>query len=177
MAVFTLDGLTPRLPDAERHWIADSATVVGNVRLGDDASVWFGAVVRGDNDLISIGARSNVQDGAVLHTDPGFPLTIEDDCTVGHMAMLHGCRIGRGSLVGIGAIVLNGAVIGEESLVGAGALVAEGKTFPPRSLILGQPGKVVRTLTDTDVERIRRGVANYVANWRRFKAGMARPLT
>lgn len=172
MPMYALDGRAVTVPDGDRYWIAPTATLIGNIVLAEDASVWFGAVLRGDNERISIGPRSNIQDGAVLHTDPGFPLGVESDCTIGHMAILHGCRIGRGSLVGIGAIVLNGAVIGEECLVGAGTLIAEGKSFPTRSLILGQPGRVVRTLTDEDVARIARGTAGYVANWRRYKAGL-----
>jgi carbonic anhydrase/acetyltransferase-like protein (isoleucine patch superfamily) len=167
-----LDGVAVTVPADGRFWIAPTATLIGNISLAEDASVWFGAVLRGDNEPISIGSRSNIQDGAVLHTDPGFPLSVEADCTIGHMAMLHGCRIGRGSLVGIGAIVLNGAVIGAECLVGAGTLIAEGKSFPPRSLILGQPGRAVRTMSDEDVARIERGTAGYVANWRRYKAGL-----
>lgn len=172
MPMHALDGVAVTVPADGRFWIAPTATLIGNISLAEDASVWFGAVLRGDNEPISIGSRSNIQDGAVLHTDPGFPLSVEADCTIGHMAMLHGCRIGRGSLVGIGAIVLNGAVIGAECLVGAGTLIAEGKSFPPRSLILGQPGRAVRTMSDEDVARIERGTAGYVANWRRYKAGL-----
>jgi carbonic anhydrase/acetyltransferase-like protein (isoleucine patch superfamily) len=134
--------------------------------------VWFNAVLRGDNEPIRIGARSNVQDGSVLHTDPGFPLVIEADCTIGHMVMLHGCKIGRGSLIGIGAIILNGAEIGEECLIGSGALIAEGKKIPPRSVVMGAPGRVIREVTEADLERIRSGVTSYQRNWKRFAAGM-----
>ncbi len=172
MALYALGAKTVRTPPSGRYWVAPSASVIGNVVLGEDASIWFNAVLRGDNEPITIGDRSNVQDGCVLHTDPGFPLTIAADSTVGHMAMLHGCTIGRGSLVGIGAIVLNGAVIGEECLIGAGALVAEGKTIPPRSLVVGSPGRVLRHLTDEDVARIQKSVKGYVANWQRFKEGL-----
>ncbi|MDX2258587.1 MAG: gamma carbonic anhydrase family protein [Hyphomicrobiaceae bacterium] len=162
-----------RTPGAGRYWVAPNAVVLGNVVIEEDASVWFSAVVRGDNEEIRIGARSNVQDGCVLHTDPGFPMTIGADATIGHMAMLHGCTIGAGSLVGIGAVILNGAVIGEGSLVGAKALVTEGKIIPPRSLVLGSPGKVVRELSDEDVAGIRATAGRYVENWRRFEAKLA----
>jgi carbonic anhydrase/acetyltransferase-like protein (isoleucine patch superfamily) len=175
MALLTLDGRTVATPESGRFWVAPGAAVIGSIVLAEDASVWFNAVLRGDNETITVGERSNVQDGAVLHTDPGFPLTIGAECTVGHLAMLHGCTIGRGSLIGIGAIVLNGTTIGEECLIGAGALVGEGKVIPPRSLVLGSPGRVVRQLTDDDVARIRRGVLAYVQNWQRYKAGLTSP--
>src|SRR5690606_19751383 len=145
MALYALDGVGVTTPGEGRFWVAPNATVIGNVTLGEDASVWFGTIVRGDNERIVIGPRSNIQESCVLHTDPGFPMTIGPDCTIGHMVMLHGCTIGARSLVGIGSIILNGAHIGEESLVGANTLIPEGKEFPPRSLILGSPGKVVRT--------------------------------
>ena len=147
--IWELDGITPRLEgDA---WVAPGAQLMGKVVLEPGASVWFGAVLRGDNEPIRVGARSNVQDGCVLHTDPGFPLDIGEDCTIGHMVMLHGCTIGRGSLIGIGSIILNGARIGEECLIGANTLIPEGKVIPPRSMVLGSPGKIVRQLTDDDV--------------------------
>lgn len=171
MALYSLGGVTPVMPGEGQFWIAPNATVLGNVALENEASVWFGAVVRGDNEPIRIGARSNVQDGCVLHTDPGFPLTIEADCTIGHMVMLHGCSIGRGSLVGIGSIILNGAKIGEECLIGANTLIAEGKEIPPRSMVLGSPGKIIRQLTDEDVKRIHGSAQRYVANWKRYAAG------
>jgi carbonic anhydrase/acetyltransferase-like protein (isoleucine patch superfamily) len=173
MALYTLDKTGVVTPGAGTYWVAPNATVLGNVEIGVDASVWFNTVIRGDNERISIGSRSNVQDGCVLHTDPGFPMTIGPDCTVGHMVMLHGCTIGRGSLIGIGAIILNGAVIGDECLIGAGALIPEGKAIPPRSVVMGAPGKVVRELTDADAARIADGVGNYVRNWKRFAAGLA----
>ncbi len=172
MAMFSLDDKRVILPESGDAWIAGNATVVGNVILEDDASIWFNTVVRGDNEPIRIGARSNIQDGCVLHTDPGFPMLIGADVTIGHMVMLHGCRIGRGSLVGIGAIVLNGAEIGEDCLIGAGALIPEGKKIPARSVVMGQPGKIVREVTDADMERMRAGVASYQRNWKRFSAGM-----
>lgn len=174
MAIYELDGVRPTLPESGNYWIADTAVVIGNTILHDDSSVWFNAAIRGDNEAIEIGARSNVQENCVLHVDPGFPMKIGANCTIGHKVMLHGCTIGQGSLVGMGAIVLNGAEIGEGSLVGAGALVPEGKTYPPRSLILGTPGKVVRELSDKDLAMIQRGVETYVRRWRQFKDGCVR---
>ena len=153
MALLSLGDIKVKTPANGNYWVAPNAIVIGNVEIEEDASIWFGSVVRGDLDVIRIGRGSNVQDGCVLHTDPGIPLTLGPDCAVGHKAMLHGCTIGRGSLVGIGAIVLNHAEIGEECLVGAGALVPEGKTFPPRSLILGTPGRVARHPAMTPDER------------------------
>lgn len=173
MTLYTLHGVGVQTPEPGRFWVAPNAVVLGNIAIGDEASIWFGAILRGDNEPIRIGARSNVQDGCVLHTDPGFPLTIEDDCTIGHMAMLHGCHIGARSLVGIGSIILNGSVVGEESLIGANTLIPEGKTFPPRSMVLGSPGKVVRVLTDADVARFSSAAGRYVAHWRRFAGGLA----
>jgi carbonic anhydrase/acetyltransferase-like protein (isoleucine patch superfamily) len=172
MALYTLDGMAVGMPNDGSAWVAPNAVLVGHVVLEANTTIWFNAVLRGDNEIIRIGAGSNVQDGCVLHTDPGFPLSVGRDCTIGHMVMLHGCTIGRGSLVGIGAIVLNGAEIGEESLVGAGALIPEGKKYPPRSVIMGAPGRVVRTVTDADLERISSGVASYQHNGQRFRAGM-----
>jgi carbonic anhydrase/acetyltransferase-like protein (isoleucine patch superfamily) len=172
MPIYQLDGKAPEFPEAGCHWIAPTATVIGNVRLGDEASVWFGTVMRGDNELIDLGARVNIQELCVLHTDPGYPMTIGADCTIGHKAMLHGCTIGPNSLIGMGATVLNGAKIGANSLVGAGALITEGKEFPDNSLIVGAPGKVVRTLDEAMVARIHGTAAHYVRNWRRFAAGL-----
>ncbi|MEQ1647205.1 MAG: gamma carbonic anhydrase family protein [Hyphomicrobiaceae bacterium] len=171
MGLYTLDERRVITPASGRYWVADNAVVLGDVTIEEDASVWFNVVVRGDNERITIGARSNIQDGCVLHTDPGFPMVIGPDVTVGHMAMLHGCTIGAGALIGIGAIILNGAKIGEGALVGAGALVGEGKVIPPRSLVLGSPGKVVRELRDEDVARMLRGTNGYVKNGQRFKNG------
>lgn len=172
MGLFTLDGRAVTTPANGNFWVAENATVVGNVILEENSSVWFNAVLRGDNEPITVGEGSNVQDGSVLHTDPGCPLVIGKNCTIGHMVMLHGCTIKDGSLVGIGATVLNGAVIGEETLIGAHALIPERKVIPPRSLVLGAPGKVVRELTDEDIAGIRRGVLKYQDNWKRFAAGM-----
>jgi carbonic anhydrase/acetyltransferase-like protein (isoleucine patch superfamily) len=154
------------------HYVAPGAILIGRVVLEDCATVWFGAIVRADNEPIVIGARSNVQDGAVLHADPGFPLTLGEGVTVGHQAMLHGCTVGDGTLVGIKAVVLNGATIGRECLIGANALVAEGKVIPDRSLVLGSPGKVVRTLGDDDVAKLRYAADVYVANGARYLAGL-----
>ena len=172
MSLYELDGIGVTTPGEGRCWVAPTAVVIGKVILEEDASVWFGTVIRGDNERICIGARSNVQEGCVLHTDPGFPLTVGSDCTVGHVVMLHGCTIGRGSLIGIGSIILNGAKIGEECLVGANTLIAEGKEIPPRSMVLGSPGKIIRQLTDEDVKRFGGAAQRYVANWRRFAGGL-----
>jgi carbonic anhydrase/acetyltransferase-like protein (isoleucine patch superfamily) len=155
--------------DGAAYWIAPSAIVIGNVRLERNASVWWQAVLRGDNELITVGENSNVQDGCVLHTDPGFPMTIGRNVTVGHLAMLHGCTIGDNSLIGIGAVILNGAMIGANCLIGAKALVPEGKTIPDNSLVMGAPGKVVRTLEERHVARLRKGAEHYVANWQRYR--------
>jgi carbonic anhydrase/acetyltransferase-like protein (isoleucine patch superfamily) len=172
MPVYALGGVRPVMPPQGRCWVAPSASVVGNVTLGEDCGIWFGAVLRGDNERIGLGARVNIQEGATLHTDIGFPLDIGEDCTIGHNAILHGCVIGAGSLVGMGAIILNGARIGAHCLVGAGALVTEGKTFPDRSLIVGSPAKAIRTLDDEAVARLKASAAHYVENWRRFAKGL-----
>ncbi|MDI7774189.1 gamma carbonic anhydrase family protein [Asticcacaulis sp. EMRT-3] len=169
MATYRLGDKTPVLPAGERYWIAPSAEVIGDVHLGEDASIWFGAVARADNEPMIIGARSNIQDGAVLHSDPGSPLVIGCDVTVGHKAVLHGCTVGDGSLIGIGAVVLNGAVIGADSIVGAGALVPEGKVFPDGVLLLGQPARVARDLTPEQIGQLRHSAAHYVRNGRRFR--------
>lgn len=153
-------------------FVAPSASVIGSVVLSENASVWFGATIRGDNDTIFLGRNSNVQEGAVLHTDPGLPLTVGDNVTIGHQAMLHGCTIGEGSLIGIQAVVLNGAVIGKGCLVGAGAIVTERKVFPDRSLILGAPARVARVLGDEDIERLLKAAAIYVDRRARFLADL-----
>jgi carbonic anhydrase/acetyltransferase-like protein (isoleucine patch superfamily) len=170
--LYALDGSAPILPADQRYWIAPDAQIIGKVRLEVDASVWFGVVLRGDNEEILIGARSNVQDGSLLHTDMGFPLTIGPDCTIGHQVTLHGCTIGENSLIGMGATLLNGAKIGRNSLVGANALVTEGKEFPENSLIVGAPAKLVRSLDDAAVAKLRESAAHYVANWRRYAKGL-----
>jgi carbonic anhydrase/acetyltransferase-like protein (isoleucine patch superfamily) len=172
MPIYSLDGATPELPAA--YFVAPDAHVIGKIVLGEEVGIWFGAVLRGDNEIISIGARSNIQEHSVLHTDIGFPLTIGSDCTIGHRATLHGCTIGNGVLIGMGAIVLNGAKIADGCLVGAGALVTEGKEFPPGSLIVGSPARAVRTLGPEQREKIMLSAAGYVANWKRFAKGMVR---
>ena len=170
--IFALDGVQPEFEDLSSNWIAPDAVLIGRVRLGREAGIWFGAVLRGDNEPIVIGAGTNVQEHTVMHTDPGFPLTIGEGCTIGHRATLHGCTIGDNSLVGMGAIILNGARIGADSLVGAGALVTEGKEFPERSLIVGTPARAIRILDDAAVARLKASAAHYVENGRRFRAGL-----
>lgn len=170
MACYELDGVAPRV--SAGAWIADSAEVIGNVELGERASVWFGVVIRGDNEPVRIGRGSNIQDACVLHSDPGQPLTLGENVSIGHRAMLHGCTVGAGSLVGIGAIVLNGARIGRHCLVGAGALVTEGKEFPDGSLILGSPAKVARALTPAQLQALLAAANHYVDNAHRFAAGL-----
>lgn len=174
MPLYALDDVSPTLPEDGRVWIAPDAHVIGRVRLGRDVSVWFGSVIRGDNEPIEIGEGTNIQEGCMLHTDPGAPMTIGAGCTVGHHAILHGCTIGEDSLVGMGATVLNWARIGRNCLVGAGALVTEGKEFPDNSLIVGAPAKAIRTLDADAAERLRRTAQHYVANWQRFSRGLRR---
>ena len=159
---------------SESAWVADSAQVMGRVTLADGASIWYGAVLRGDNDHIRIGLNSNIQDGSVLHADVGKPLVVGENVTVGHQVMLHGCTIGDESLIGIGAVVLNGAKIGKNCLVGAGALVTEGKEFPDGSMIIGAPAKAVRELTPEQIEGLRQSALHYIENARRFKQGLRR---
>ena len=170
MAIYELDGMTPEIDDSA--WVADSAQVIGQVKLGKDASIWFGTVLRGDSDLITVGEGSNIQDASVLHADAGVPLTVGCNVTVGHQVMLHGCTIGDESLIGIGAVVLNGAKIGKNCLVGAGSLVTEGKEFPDGSMILGSPAKVVKQLSAEQIEGLRRSARHYVENAQRFKSGL-----
>jgi carbonic anhydrase/acetyltransferase-like protein (isoleucine patch superfamily) len=170
--VYSLDGVAVETPEDGAWWIAPGATLIGRVILRRNASVWFNAVLRGDNEPIEIGENSNIQDGSVLHTDMGSPLTIGRDVTVGHMAMLHGCQVGDGSLIGIGAVVLNGAKIGKGCLIGAKALIGEGKEIPDGSVVLGAPGRVVRTLEPEDRARLALGAQHYVENWRRYAAGL-----
>lgn len=170
MAVYELDGTSPRI--AATAWVADSAQVMGNVVLGEDSSVWFGTVIRGDTETISIGRGSNIQDASVLHADIGKPLVVGENVTVGHQVMLHGCTIGDESLIGIGAVVLNGARIGKNCLVGAGSLVTEGKEFPDGSMIMGSPAKVVRQLSPEQIEGLKMSARHYIDNARRFKAGL-----
>jgi carbonic anhydrase/acetyltransferase-like protein (isoleucine patch superfamily) len=174
MAIFELDGQAPELPADGRYWIAESASVIGRVRLKRDASVWFGSVLRGDNEWIELGERSQIQDNSTLHTDPGFPLIIGTNCVIGHNAILHGCIIGENSLIGMGAIVLNGAKIGKNCLVGAGALVTEGKEFPDNSLIVGTPARAVRSLDDKAAQAIANGADIYVRRWQHYAKALKR---
>ena len=172
MTLYALDGVSPELPEEGHYWVAPDAAVIGKVKLERNASVWFGAVLRGDNELILVGENSNVQDGCVLHTDMGSPLTIGRNCTIGHKAMLHGCSIGDNSLIGMGATILNNATIGRNCLIGANALVAEGKVIPDNSLVMGMPGKVVRELDAEAVARLPKAAESYVRNWQRFAKGL-----
>ena len=170
MTLYTLDGVTPEI--AEDSWIAPDANLIGRVIVETGASVWFCATLRGDNETITLGAGSNIQENCVLHTDMGYPLTIGQGCTIGHKVMLHGCTIGDNSLIGMGATVLNGAKIGKNCLIGAGALITEGKEIPDGSLVMGVPGKVVRELDDTAIEGLRKSALSYQANMRRFRDGL-----
>lgn len=172
MPRYEIDGARPII--AESAWIAPSADVIGDARLDADASVWFGAVIRADNTPIVVGARTNIQEGAMLHSDPGSPLTIGTDCTIGHHAILHGCTVGNGVLIGMGATILNNAVIGDGCLVGAGALVTEGKAFEPGSLIVGSPARAVKTLSDDQRAGLGQSAAGYVARAARFATGLKR---
>jgi carbonic anhydrase/acetyltransferase-like protein (isoleucine patch superfamily) len=174
MALYSLDDVSPDLPEEGRYWIAPEAHVIGRVRLGRDASVWFGSVLRGDNEWIEIGEATNIQEGCLLHTDMGFPMTIGPGCTIGHHAVLHGCTIGENSLVGMGATILNGAQIGANSIVGANSLVTEGKQFPDNSLIVGSPARAIRTIEGEAVGRLKWTARHYVENWQRFASRMRR---
>ncbi|QKV18073.1 gamma carbonic anhydrase family protein [Oricola thermophila] len=174
MALYDLDGVGPELRGRGPAFLAHDAKVIGKVTLGEDSGIWFGCVLRGDNERITIGARTNVQEHCIMHTDMGFPLVVGDGCTIGHRAMLHGCTVGNNSLIGIGAIVLNGAKIGRNCLVGAGALVTEGKEFPDGSLIIGSPARVARTLDDKAIAMLRESADHYVENARRFSSGLNR---
>ena len=171
MTLFALDGVWPKLLD-EDLWVAPDAAVIGNVTLAQGVSIWFGTVMRGDNEPIHIGKGSNLQEQVCCHTDPGFPLTVGEDCTIGHKAMLHGCSIGDGSLVGMGATILNGAKIGRGCLIGAGALITEGKEIPDGSLVVGAPGKVIRQLDDDAQAGLLVSAAHYRKNMRRFRSGL-----
>ena len=168
MPLYGLGAIAPTLPQDNSHWIAPNATVIGNVTLGRNVSIWFGAVLRGDNELISIGEGTNLQEHVIIHTDPGYPADIGKGCTIGHLALLHGCTIGDNSLVGMGAIILNGARIGRNCLIGAGALITEGKEIPDNSLVVGSPGKVVRELDEAAISRLAQSAEHYVRNGKRF---------
>jgi len=171
--LYAIDDVAPDL--AAAHFVAPTAVLIGRVRLLDEASVWWNAVLRGDNEWITIGERANVQDSVVCHTDMGAPLTVEADVTVGHKAILHGCTVGQGCLVGMGATILNHAVIGAQTLIGAGALVPQGKAIPPRTLAVGTPARVVRDLTDDEIASMADSARRYVGNWRRYAAA-CKPL-
>lgn len=175
MTIYALGDSKPQLPPQGEYWVAPSASVIGNVILHSSASVWFGAVLRGDNDPITVGPESNIQDGSVLHTDMGSPLTLGRGVTVGHKAMLHGCEVGDYSLIGIGAVVLNGVRIGRNCIIGANALITEGKIIPDNSLVVGQPGKVVRERDPAHIAVLQMSADHYVQNWKRFAAEL-RPL-
>ena len=174
MPIYELDGNAPELPEEGTYWIAPDAHVIGRVILGKDVGIWFGTVLRGDQEPITIGARSNVQESCMFHTDPGYPVEIGEGCTIGHHAIVHGAVIGDNSLIGMGATLLNGAKIGKNCLVGANALVTEGKEFPDNSLIVGAPAKAVRTLGDGAAQALRKSAENYVNNFRRFAKGLRR---
>lgn len=172
MTLYALDGIAPQPPEDGDFWVAPGAQVIGNVAIGSGSSVWFGSTLRGDNELIRLGARVNIQENCVLHTDPGFPMDLGEDVTVGHKAMLHGCTIGAGSLIGMGATILNGAKIGKGCLIGACALITEGKEIPDGSLVMGAPGKVVRKLDAAAQAGLRATAEKYAWNQRRFRTGM-----
>ena len=174
MPLYSLEGISPEVPENGRYWVAPDANLIARVRLLEDASIWFGCTLRGDRDWITIGARSNVQEHSVLHTDPGFPLTVGADCTVGHGVILHGCTIGDGCLIGMGAIILNGAKIGNNCLVGAGALITEGKEFPDGSMIIGSPAKLASTMDEAAIAKFSRGARHYVDNARRYMSDLKR---
>jgi carbonic anhydrase/acetyltransferase-like protein (isoleucine patch superfamily) len=174
MPIYELDGHAPEFPADGQYWVAETATLIGRVRLKAQASVWFGAVLRGDNEWIELGERSQIQDNATLHTDPGFPLTIGTNCVIGHNVILHGCTIGDESLIGMGAIMLNGAKVGRNCLVGAGAVVTEGKTFPDNSLVVGAPARAIRTLDEKAAAMIRGGADIYVRRSRQYAKGLTR---
>ncbi|MBJ7533488.1 gamma carbonic anhydrase family protein [Rhodomicrobium vannielii ATCC 17100] len=173
MAIYALDGISPELPPEGDYWIAPTAVLLGRVVLGRDASVWFGSVLRGDNDPIEIGGGTNIQDMTMIHTDLGAPTRVGRGCTIGHRVTLHGCTVGDNCLIGMGATILNHAVIGDNCLIGAGALITEGKQIPAGSVVLGSPGKLVREVTAAEIEGFKRSAAGYMANARRFRAGLA----
>ena len=169
MTLYTLNDHAPILPETGEYWVAPDANVIGKVILEDKTSIWFGATLRGDNEAIVVGTGSNIQENCVLHTDMGFPLTIGENCTIGHKAMLHGCTIGDGALIGMGATVLNGAVIGKNALIGAGALVTEGKQIPEGAIVMGTPGKVVKQMSPEHAARVAAGALSYQQNMQRFR--------
>lgn len=174
MPLYELDDKIPTHPENDEFWVAPDAHVIGDIRIGKDVGIWFGAVLRGDNEAIILGDGTNVQENTVMHTDMGFPMSIGKGCTIGHKAMLHGCTVGENSLVGMGAIILNGAKIGANCIVGAGALVTEVKEFPDNSLIVGSPAKKIRDLDEKAIQMLRWSAAHYVENWKKFANGLKR---
>lgn len=174
MPIYALGELTPKTPEAGRYWLAPDATLIGQVVIGEDVGIWFGAVLRGDNEPVVIGARTNIQEATIIHTDAGFPVVVGEGCTIGHRAIVHGCTIGDNTLIGMGATILNGARIGSNCLVGANALVTEGKDFPDGSLIVGAPAKAIRLLDDAAIDGLRRSASGYVANWQRYARELKR---
>ena len=174
MPIYQIDGQAPEFPAEGEYWVAETATLIGRVRLQRDASVWFGAVLRGDNEWIELGERSQIQDNATLHTDPGFPLTIGSNCVIGHNVVLHGCTVGDESLIGMGAIMLNGAKVGRNCLVGAGSVVTEGKSFPDNSLIVGAPARAIRIIDAKSADMIRGGADVYVRRFKQYATGLKR---
>jgi carbonic anhydrase/acetyltransferase-like protein (isoleucine patch superfamily) len=174
MPIYELDGQAPEFPGDGRYWVAETAVLIGRVRLKSHSSVWFSAVLRGDNEWIELGERSQIQDNATLHTDPGFPMTIGRNCVIGHKVVLHGCTIGDNSLIGMGAIMLNGSKVGNNCLVGAGALITEGKEFPDNSMILGAPARVIRPVDDKMAAMIAAGADIYVRRWQQYAKGLKR---
>ncbi|WP_310619355.1 gamma carbonic anhydrase family protein [Flexibacterium corallicola] len=173
MQCYQLGDKKPTFPENGQYWVAPTATLIGDVILGEEASVWFGAILRGDREALQIGSRTNIQDGCVLHTDMGFPLEIDEGVTVGHNAILHGCKIGKGSLIGMGATILNGAKVGRHCIIGANSLIPEGKEIPDFSLVVGIPGKVIRSLPEDIKETLEGSAQGYVDNWRRYKDGLS----
>lgn len=171
--MFSFEGVGPKLPDDAEYWVAPNALLIGDVRLGRDASVWFGAVLRADAEIISIGVGTNVQDNSVFHADPGYPIAIGEYCTIGHQAVVHGCTVGDNTLIGMGAVILNGARIGRNCLIGANALVGENKVIPDNSVVLGVPGKVVDRLDEAGKLRVTGAAERYIAWWRRYRVGLA----
>lgn len=174
MALFQLDGVRPRTPESGAFWVADSAEVIGNIILGENVSVWYGCVLRGDNEPVHIGDNTNIQDLSIIHTDVGAPVTIGKNVTVGHRVILHGCEIGDDSLIGMGSTILNRARIGRNCIIGANALIPEGKEIPDNSLVMGAPGKIIREVSDAQIQVIRMSAIHYVDNWKRHKRGIVR---
>jgi len=177
MTIYALDEVSPKFPDGDDYWIAPDANLIGNVTIESGVSIWFGATLRGDTEPLKVGEGSNIQENCVVHADPGFPVIIGADCTIGHKAMIHGCSIGDGTLVGMGATILNGAEIGRGCLIGAGALITEGKVIPGGSLVMGMPGKIVRDLDDDAMARNLASASGYRKRMRRYMTGLSETLS